>query len=420
MIDVLQFTNSVITTQTVQAAIDAAAKEKRVLYFPRGTYTVAALRLRTDSRLYLDKDAVIEASTVAEDWEHCQKQPFISAVAAENISIIGGHICCNGPAFLDEFGHRAHISHRPERTVGFRECKNITLQNLKLSKTVGWTLHLDNCDNALLDGVVIRNPNWLLSENSDGIDINGCRNVTVINCDVETGDDAICLKNVDNTDEPKSGKNPRPDMHGIYVYNCRLATTCNATKIGTETVGNIYDVHFENIRVCKHSACRGESAGDPPRVMVNPLSAVSVQSNDGAKVHDLTFKNYYVEHTNATFVMVVQKRERYSKDFPLGEMYNVSIENVTVERAYRNSVILAQEGMCIRDVRLRNIHVNVYEQPADSYNPHLPDGKVYPDMHDFGRFPVYGVYMYNTQNISMDNCTFTDRVNSGRERFNKI
>lgn len=420
MINVLQFTNGVITTKTVQAAIDAAAKERRVLYFPNGTYTVAALQLRTDSRLYLDKDATIEASIVAEDWEDCQKQPFISALGAENVSIIGGHICCNGPAFLDEFGHRAHISHRPERTVWLRQCKNVTLQNLKLSKTVGWTLHLDDCDDVLVDSIVVRNPGWLLSENSDGIDINGCRNVTVINCDVETGDDAICLKNVDYTQDNESGKNPRPDMYGIYVYNCRLATTCNATKIGTETVGNIYDVHFEKIYVCKHSSCREESAGDPPRVMINPLSAVSVQSNDGAKVHDLTFKNYHVEHTNSAFVMVLQKRERFSKDFPLGEVYNVSIENVTVERAYRNSVILAQDGMCIHDVRIRDLHVNVYEAPSDVYAPNMPDGKVYPDIHDLGRFPVYGVYQYNTKDVTIEDSTFADKANSGREAFMKI
>ena len=61
MINILQFTNGVITTATVQAAIDTAAAQKRVLYFPRGTYTVAALQLRTDSRLYLDKEATIEA-----------------------------------------------------------------------------------------------------------------------------------------------------------------------------------------------------------------------------------------------------------------------------------------------------------------------------------------------------------------------
>ena len=65
------------------------------------------------------------------------------------------------------------------------------------------------------------------------------------------------------------------------------ATICNPTKIGTETFGDIYDVVFENITVCKHSAVTTDGPGEPIREMVNPLSAISVQSNDGAAVHEI-------------------------------------------------------------------------------------------------------------------------------------
>ncbi len=57
-----------------------------------------------------------------------------------------------------------------------------------------------------------------------------------------------------------------------------VATTCNPTKIVTETFGDIYDVVFENITVCKHSAVTTDGPGEPIREMVNPLSAISVQS----------------------------------------------------------------------------------------------------------------------------------------------
>ncbi len=49
-----------------------------------------------------------------------------------------------------------------------------------------------------------------------------------------------------------------------------VATTCNPTKIVTETFGDIYDVVFENITVCKHSAVTTDGPGEPIREMVNP------------------------------------------------------------------------------------------------------------------------------------------------------
>ena len=49
-----------------------------------------------------------------------------------------------------------------------------------------------NCDNVEIHGIAIKNP--VNGPNTDGIDITGCQNVTMSNCSVDTGDDAICLK----------------------------------------------------------------------------------------------------------------------------------------------------------------------------------------------------------------------------------
>ncbi|MCC8132640.1 MAG: hypothetical protein LIP04_02900 [Tannerellaceae bacterium] len=35
--------------------------------------------------------------------------------------------------------------------------------------------------------------------NADGIDIDGCRNVTISDCIIETADDAICMKTTNGT-----------------------------------------------------------------------------------------------------------------------------------------------------------------------------------------------------------------------------
>lgn len=412
MINIKEYINGEITTEAVQRAIDCAAAEKKVLYFPAGTYTVASLELKTNSSLYLHRDAVICALTDEKDWTDYRLKPLIYCENAENVSIRGeGVLSCNGWAFVDDNGERKKTTLRPEHVVMMRSCTNVIVENVTLTETVGWTLHLDNCDDVFIDGVIIRNPPYYRRKNSDGIDINGCRNVTVMNCDIETGDDAICLKNIDRT-QPNS---PRRDMYNINVFNCRTATTCNATKIGTETVGNIYNVKFDNITVCKHSEITAEGAGEPPVNIINTLAAVSVQSNDGAKVHDLVFKNYFVEYVDTPVFILMQKRERFLSPVPEGGISNVTIDGMYVKKSYRNSQILSCKELKIDNVSLSAMHIQNYEEPSGEYESKLPTGKEYPDVYNFGKFPAYGLYARNADNIHIDDdVIFIDKSNTGR------
>ena len=292
MINIKTLINGEADTKSVQAAIDYAAKSKKILLFPRGVYNVTSLNLKTNSSLYFEKDAVLAASLNSEDWQECPLSPVIYCENAKNVCIRGeGIITANGYAFVDENGYRKKTECKPESVMVFRNVSNVIVENITLKDTVGWTFQLDNCEDVLIDGIIIRNPTYVTRKNSDGIDINGCRNVTIMNCDIETGDDAICLKNVDyrpGTTDYISNHTPanpsRRDMYNINVYNCVCASTCNSTKIGTETVGNIYDVTFENIRVIKHSTISKCGAGNPPMESYHALSAISVQSNDGAVI----------------------------------------------------------------------------------------------------------------------------------------
>ena len=103
MINVREFTNGYINTDTVQRAIDYAAENKKVLYFPAGIYRTSSLFLKSNSSLYLDENAVLSALTDEEDWKNSKLTPFIYGKDAENISLRGkGVICCNGRFFVGE------------------------------------------------------------------------------------------------------------------------------------------------------------------------------------------------------------------------------------------------------------------------------------------------------------------------------
>lgn len=73
----------------------------------------------------------------------------------------------------------------------------------------------------------------------DGLDITASRNVLVFNCDIVTGDDAICVKS----------QNPYGDLlptKNITITNCTITTTCNGFKLGTASFGSFENIVFSN------------------------------------------------------------------------------------------------------------------------------------------------------------------------------
>jgi len=129
---------------------------------------------------------------------------IIYADEAENIAISGrGTIDCNGKAHVREKTdpnwkgmQYERIAPRREslpRVVFFAGCKNVSITDVTMTnQPAGWSYWIHDCDcvkfdrcNILAD---VRYPN------NDGIHINSCRDVTISNCFVETGDDAIIIR----------------------------------------------------------------------------------------------------------------------------------------------------------------------------------------------------------------------------------
>ena len=244
----------------------------------------------------------------------------------------------------------------------------------------------------------------------DGIDLNGCRRVVVLHCDIETGDDAICLKNIDRTQPDRT----RQEMRDIYVAHCRVASCCNGTKIGTETVGDVHHVTFRDIRVCRHSGITAQGAGEPPVDIRHTLAAISVQSNDGGAIHHITFADYRVEEVDAPLFLLHQRRERFRENPRGGALSHITVEGLQVEKAWRTSQILAQEGLEIGPVTLSGLQVRCFEEPKAQWDPRLPTGAEYPDVYNFGRFPAFGLYVRGCTGLSIAGADWEDVENSGR------
>jgi len=269
----------VLCTAAIQAAIDAChrAGGGRVLV-PAGTYRTGTVYLRDRVELHLAHGATLlasenmddynaedayaqNASSASEGW--CGKH-LILAVECEDVAITGEG-CIDGSAdaffepvprfypdcaWLTGYGWRDGFTRnkdksvpRPGQMVAFVECRHVRVQNVTLQNAPCWTCHFHGCDFVQVRGVRIHSKPY--RGHVDGIDIDCCRFVTVSDCIVEAGDDAITFR----CNGAKLRHHDSVCEH-VTVTNCVLRASACAFRAGVGT-GTVRHVRVSNITVTR-------------------------------------------------------------------------------------------------------------------------------------------------------------------------
>jgi len=124
--------------------------------------------------------------------------------------------------------------------ISIKECENVLLQGVTFQNSPAWNLHPLWSKNIIIDGVKVRNTAW--STNGDGIDIDACENVLLVNSTFDVGDDAICIK---------SGKDADGRAHGIacknlIIDNCTVYSGHGGFVVGSEMSGGVENIKVSN------------------------------------------------------------------------------------------------------------------------------------------------------------------------------
>src|SRR5205807_2452767 len=138
------------------------------------------------------------------------------------------------------------------------------------------------CDDVLVDSVTIRDAF------SDGIDPDSCCRVRIVGCDVESDDDALCIKASLLLGEPRA-------CEDVVVRECRLNSPSNGFKIGTETSGDprhrVDAVTLQSVKVAAAPAAPPpmrpvpeHEAGYPQAGMFGALPASGVYARHVARL----------------------------------------------------------------------------------------------------------------------------------------
>lgn len=393
-------TGATYATINIQKAIDAC-QPGDMLLIPAGTFLLDnGLNLKSDMTVMLSPNALLKANT-QNIWIK-NRSHIINGENVHNVTIIGGGKIDGGGLVYPRGDYNLP---RPGRGIRFTGSSNITVRNVNVSNIPNFAVDFVNSKDLVIDSLTIRGRGFFnLHGSADGLDIEGCSNVVVTRCNIEVGDDGLCIK-TSNKDYP---------CHNLRISNCVLASTCNAFKIGTGTLADVYDVVAENIVINKHS---NPGVGNPVPTG-DCISAIAIESNDLHRVHDVICRNFTINSCYSPIYFDLQNRKNDNPAGVMGQLDNILLENINCIRSVSQPVIFNWQcdgANKIKDITFKNITIHNYGTQAGA-NLTCMDGN-YPDANKNGIANAYGIWARGLDGLNLVNCKFYDDGGSKREKF---
>ena len=286
-------------TIAVQQAVDAcAANGGGQVTLPGGkVFLTGAITLRSGVDFHLARGAVLKGSPRWQDYGEAGALLFAKDAAGVSISgdgeldgndhavwqkladeTAGGDVNKPGwwpPAFGGvwwPFGRGATdktlAAGRPMQIILIGRAR-VRVRDITIRNAPSWTVHTIGCEDVVIDSISILN-DWNVP-NNDGIDLDHCRNVRVANCQIDTADDGIVLKNTPNFASYGRSEN-------ITVTGCTIASRSCALKLDEiYTAPGVRNVVFD--------AC----------VIFRSNRGLCIQSRDEGDIENVLFSNITIE-----------------------------------------------------------------------------------------------------------------------------
>ncbi len=247
-----------VNTKAIQAAVDAcaAAGGGRVVV-PAGVFLSGAIFLKSRVELHLAAGAVlrgvqdaaafpqIRVATHGYDLRHWHAS-LVTATGETDVAVTGcGTLDGQGAAWW-----KANAVSTREPLVQINGCERVLLRDFRALNSPAWTFRLFLSQDITVDRVKVENP-WNHYHNNDGINLASCRDVRIVNCQVDTGDDGITLKSVPSfhmtsTDGKVDYRLPHIPCENVLIANCIVRHAHGGVVIGSETTGGVRDVAISN------------------------------------------------------------------------------------------------------------------------------------------------------------------------------
>lgn len=413
-----------LETEAIQSAIDACADGGGgTVRLPAGTYRTGTIFLRSHVMLHLDGGAMLLGSAEKEDYDSATTNhtSLLLADDCEKVAIAGdGVIHGNGTEFmhmdtmLDPMDDSATAGRdyrprqeaplttlgpedqgvgdgpvatrewRPSRTLLYYDCEDVRLEDVTIREAPCWTVHFLGCDGVDVRGVDIRNE--IRIPNSDGINPVNTSNVTISNCSIYTGDDAISPKTVAGTGADGPTEN-------VTVTNCTLTSRSCAIKLGSESDLDMRDHTYSNVVVRDSNRALGiqhRGIGDIENILYSDI-VVETRLHTG---------NWWGQSEPIT-VKSIQK----DPDIDLGTVSGVRFRNV-VARSEGGAVLWGTDGS-LRDVGFDDVSLHLQDSDLAAIkggNLDIRPTSVRPSIEEKD---IPGLYARGVEDLSLEDVTVT-------------
>jgi len=340
-----------VNTDAIQRAVDdcSAAGGGRVSCGP-GVFLTGSLVLRDNVELHVSRGCRLVGSLKLEDYqpfeaegfhpekapEHCTES-LVRAIGARNIAITGpGEIDGSGLAFYDINDKPTRFFRKPTtprpRMVMMYNCRDVLVEGTAFVDSPCWTFWLMKCERVQINGARVWGDQRMI--NNDGIDLDSCRDVTVSDCIIRTGDDCLVLRDIQQMfDDPVPCEN-------ITIDNCVLDTWCQGIRVGCPSDGTIRNCTFSNLTL--KSTNNGILIQNPKRYLLPDPGR--------ADIHDIIFSNVVLNCAHVPIMVFVDE------GIALERLSDFSFSGFRIRSGDPIQVIGSRETT-IRDVRFSDIKI---------------------------------------------------------------
>lgn len=361
-----------LAQSAIQSAIDAcAAAGGGMVYFPPGAYTSGTIHLRSHVRVYLETGATLYSS---KDPAHFDRRALfhgedLEQIALEGYGVVDGqaeyewretdmrdwYIYPNevaaraaGVPLMRSFPTVNSVGH----LVVLIRCKDVHITGLSFLDSPSWTMHPWGCERLYIDNIYIRT-SLKYGVWADGIDPDGCKDVHITNCTIETGDDALVFYSSSIYGDPRPCEN-------ITVTNCRLSSASSAIKFCDGNLVAIRNVTIDNCVIT--SSNRGIAfmvfdGGLVENVVLSNLTVNCVRFDwywwgDGDPIHFNLIRRSEIDAN-------IDK----SKEPPIGKMRNILLSNI-IAHGYGTNKIHANPDSPLENVTIDKLRLVMAYDPG--------------------------------------------------------
>jgi len=366
-----------LAQEAIQAAVDACAGAGGgMVLVPPGKYTTGTIHLRSHVRLHVEAGATIYS---IHDKSRFDKDALLYGEDLVGVTIEGRGVFDGEAAYdrrlkgdhEDDFIRPNQVEMealdrpllrsfpKPDQTgkmVLLVRCTDVRISGVSFLNSPSWTIHPVACERLVIDGVFIysslKDGVW-----ADGIDPDGCKDVRISNCTIETGDDALVFYSMD-------WFGPARPCENITVTNCRLSSASSAVKFCDGNIGGIRNVTIDNC------------------VITGSNRGIAFMTFDGGAVENVVLSNLTIETVRhewfwwgdgEPFHFNIKKRSEVhanwpkEKDRPAGAIRNVKIQNV-IARGYGSSVCNGHPDSWLDGISFENVKLTVAHDPRAPYD----------------------------------------------------